>query len=99
MGELAEDEYYCIQFDRTPKTPAEVPWGDWEYTKDPSYVFKGAFKKAFHLPEEQGQATVYWWVRVVRKTGADENGKPVGVDISPPSEKWILFLEAKPRDA
>ena len=51
--------------------------------RTPATWLRSAFLAPFHLPSEQGQAEVYWWVRVVRKTGEDENGKPVGVDIEP----------------
>jgi hypothetical protein len=32
----------------------------------------------------------------VRKTGEDDAGKPVGVDLSMPSEERTLILEPKP---
>ncbi len=96
VGELAEDEYYHVHLERPPKTVGEEWWGDYVYTKETSYLAEGAFLAPFHLPEVQGQAVVYWWVRAVRKTGEDENGKPIGIDISLPSEKWALILDPKP---
>lgn len=96
VGELAEDEYYCVQFERPPKTTAEEWYGDYVYTQETSYLAEGPFLAPFHLPEVQGQAVVYWWVRVVRKTGEDEYGKPIGIDLSLPSQDWTLILDPKP---
>jgi hypothetical protein len=96
VGELAADEYYHVHLERPPKTAAEQWYGDYVYTKEVSYLAEGAFLAPFHLPEEQGPAVVYWWVRVVRKTGEDETGKPIGIDISLPSQKWTLILDPKP---
>jgi hypothetical protein len=93
---LAEDEYYRLEFDRPQITEGMVPYGDYVFVKDNEYLWEKAALAPFHPPEVQGEAVVYWWVRVVRKTGEDENGKPVGVDVSPPSVKWVLILETKP---
>lgn len=95
-GGLAEDEYYRLEFDRPPTTEGMVPYGDYVFVKESDYLWEKAALAPFHPPEVQGDAVVYWWVRVVRKTGEDENGKPVGVDISSPSVKWVLILEPKP---
>jgi hypothetical protein len=99
VGELAEDEYYSLQLDRPPKTQAMQPYGDYLYLKETEYLLEGPFLAPFHPPAEHGDATVYWWVQVVRKTGEDKEGKPVGLDISAPSDKWILIVEPKPDDA
>jgi hypothetical protein len=96
VAELAQDEFYKVEFDRPPVTEAMLPYGDYVFVKDSEYLWEGSALAPFHPPEVQGEAVVYWWVRVVRKTGEDENGKPVGVDISPPSDKWTLVLEPKP---
>ena len=93
---LAQDEYYRLEFDRPQLTEGMVPYGDYVFVKDSEYLWEKAALAPFHPPEVQGDAVVYWWVRVVRKTGEDENGKPVGVDVSPPSVKWVLILEPKP---
>jgi hypothetical protein len=99
VGKLAPDEYYRLDLERPPQTEAQKWYGDYVFTKDTTFLVEGAFLAPFHLPAEQGQASVYWSVRVVRQTGVDENGKPVGVDISQPSEKRIFRLEPKPSDA
>jgi hypothetical protein len=99
VGVLAQDEYYRLELDRPPTAEGMVPYGDWVFVKEPEYVLQGSFLAPFHPPEAQGEGTVYWWVRVVRKTGEDENGKPIGVDISAPSERRTLILEPKPADA
>jgi len=96
VGELAEDEYYRLEFDRSPTTEGMEPYGDYVFVKDNQYLWEKAALAPFHPPEVQGDAMVYWWVRAVRKTGEDENGKPLGIDISPPSDKWVLILEPKP---
>jgi len=99
VGELAEDEYYRIDLERPVSTAGTTAYGDYAYSKEPKYVLGGAFLDPFHPPEPQGDSAVYWWVRVVRKTGEDAIGKPLGVDLSPTSEKRILIVEAKPADA
>jgi hypothetical protein len=96
VGALGADEYYHVHLERPPKTQAEEWYGDYVYTRETAYLAEGAFLAPFHPPEVQGPAVVYWWVRVVRKTGEDENGKPLGVDISLPSQKRSLFLDPKP---
>jgi hypothetical protein len=96
VGDLAEDEYYHLHLERRPRTPQEPWYGDYVYTKDTQFLAEGAFLAPFHPSEEHGQGVVYWWVRVVRKTGEDTNGKPVGVDISPSSEERTLNVEPKP---
>jgi hypothetical protein len=96
VAELAEDEYYRLEFDRPPTTEGMEPYGDYVFLKENEYLWEKAALAPFHPPDVQGEAVVYWWVRVVRRTGEDENGKPVGVDISTPSDKWTLILETKP---
>jgi hypothetical protein len=96
VGELAEDEYYHLHLERRPAREGQEWYGDYVYTKEPEYLAEVAFLAPFHAPEEVGKATVYWWVRVVRKTGEDENGKPTGVDIGAHSEERTLVLDPKP---
>lgn len=96
VGELAEDEYYHLHLERRPTTEGQEWYGDYVYTKKPEYWAEVAFLAPFHAPEEVGRATVYWWVRVVRKTGEDENDKPTGVDIGAHSEERTLILDPKP---
>lgn len=96
VGELAEDEYYHVHMERRPRTAQEPWYGDYVYTKDSQFLAEGAFLAPFHPAQEHGHGIVYWWVRVVRKTGEDQNGKPIGIDISPSSEERTLILEPKP---
>lgn len=96
IGELAEDEYYHVHVERPPKTEGEQWYGDYVYTKDVEQLLEGAFLAPFHPPADQGHGIVYWWVRVVRKTGEDYSGKPVGIDISPHSERRTFISEPKP---
>jgi hypothetical protein len=96
VGDLAKDEYYHLHMERRPATEGEDWYGDYVYTKDTSYLAEGAFLAPFHPPADRGEALVYWWVRVVRKTGEDESGKPTGVDIGAHSEERMLRLEPKP---
>jgi hypothetical protein len=98
VGELAEDEYYHLHLERPPQTDTAQWYGDYVFTKDTEYLIGGSFLAPFHPPEVQGDATVYWWVRVVRKTGEDESGKPTGVDVGEHSERRTLILEPKPED-
>lgn len=96
VGDLAEDEYYVLEFYRPPKTAAIQPWGDFIYLKETAFVWEGSFKDPFHLPEVDGDAVVEWWVRVAHKTGEDSSGKPIGIDISAPSERRTVILRPKP---
>jgi hypothetical protein len=98
VGELAEDEYYHLHLERPPKTDVQQWYGDYVYRKDTEYLLEGAFLAPFHLPAEQGDAVVNWWVRVVRKIGEDDSGKPLGVDVSGHSEKRTLIIEPKPEN-
>lgn len=96
VGELSEDEYYHLHLERPPPTQGVDWWGDWVYTKATEYVLEQPFLVPFHLAREHGSAEGYWWVRVVRKTGEDESGKPLGVDIGAPSERRTVILEPRP---
>ena len=96
VGELAADEYYALEFYRPPQTADMQPYGDYVFLKETEFLWEGAFLAPFHPPEAQGEAVVYWWVRVVRKTGEDENGKPLGTDLSLPSPKRTMILDPKP---
>jgi hypothetical protein len=96
VGELDEDEYYHLHIERPPPIEGIEWWGDYVFTKDTQYVLNKAFMVPFHLAKEHGAAPAYWWVRVVRKTGEDENGKPIGVDVGLPSERRTLIIEPRP---
>jgi hypothetical protein len=96
VGELAEDEYYRIDLDRPVQREGMIPaYGDWFHVKEPRFVWSGNASAPFHPPGTEGDAQVYWWVRVVRKTGQDEAGRLIGADISPLSEERFLILEPK----
>lgn len=96
VGDLTEDEYYCVHLDAYRESD-RAPWyGDYAFTKDSSFLVGDAFLAPFHPPQLQGRAMVYWWVSIVRKTGQDQSGKPVGVEISPPSAKRLFVTESKP---
>jgi len=99
VGQLASDEYYHLHLERRPTTALEPWYGDYVFTKDTQYVVGGTFLDPFHPSAEHGFGEVYWWVRVVRKTGESPEGKPLGIDLSPPSEERTLILEPKPRDS
>mgnify|MGYP001819546887 CR=1 FL=1 len=96
VGRLAEGEFYHVHMERPPVVEGLEWYGDYVYTKDTTLLVAQSFLAPFHLAAEHGQAKVDWWVRVVRKTGEDENGKPVGVDISPHSAKWHFIVEPRP---
>jgi hypothetical protein len=98
VGDLAEDEYYHVHLERPPKSEAVEWWGDYVYTKEPEFLAGMDFLAPFHYSADYGHAVVYWWVRVVRKTGEGPDGKPVGQDIGAHSEKRTLILEPKPED-
>jgi len=99
VGELAENEYYHVHLERRPRTAEEEWYGDYIYTKETEYRAQGTFIAPFHPAAATGTGVVYWWVRVVEKIGEDENGKPLGVDVSPSSEERTLLLDPKPEDS
>jgi hypothetical protein len=99
VGALAADEYYQVSFERPPQTEGMEYYGDYDFVQEPKFLFSDAFLAPFHPPEVQGEATVYWWVQLVHKTGETADGKPLGVAISPPSERWTLVIAPKPDDA
>lgn len=96
VGPLAHDEYYHLHLERRPQVVGQEWYGDYVYIKDTQFLAEGAFLAPFHPPKEYGQGMVYWWVRVVRKTGENEDGKPMGVDIGEFSGERMLVLDAKP---
>jgi hypothetical protein len=96
VGELGEDEYYHVHLERRPTTPGQEWYGDYVFTKETQFRAEVPFLAPFHYSVEHGQANVYWWVRVVKKTDQDQAGKPTGVDISPYSEERTLVLDPKP---
>ncbi len=99
MGELAEDEYYRVDLYRPSVSEGLAVYGDSVLSKEARVVLQRSFLAAFHPPEVQGDAEVEWWVTAVRKTGEDENGKPITLDLGAPSGKWILIFDPKPEDA
>jgi hypothetical protein len=99
VGKLAENEYYHVHLERRPRTAGEEWYGDYVFTKETEYRAQGPFIAPFHPAAAGGTGVVYWWVRVVEKIGEDENGKPLGVDISPSSEERTLLLDPKPDDS
>ena len=96
VGELATDEYYHLHLERRPSAVGQDWYGDYVYTKETEFLADQSFLAPFHQPADRGDAVVYWWVRVVRKTGEDENGKPTGVDIGRFSEERTLIVAPKP---
>jgi hypothetical protein len=96
VGDLGEDEYYHLHLERRPEAEGQEWYGDYVYTRENEYLAEAEFLAPFHPPAEYGKGMVHWWVRVVRKTGEDENGKPVGIDISAHSEERTLILDSKP---
>jgi hypothetical protein len=96
VGELTADEYYHVHLDRPPQTEGEQWYGDYVFSKDTTLLLEQSFLAPFHLGAEYGSAVVYWWVRVVRKTGEDANGKPLGIDIGLPSERRFFIVEPRP---
>jgi hypothetical protein len=96
VGELAEDEYYHIHLERRPVHEGQQWYGDYVYTKETSFLADQSFLQPFHQSPQHGKATVFWWVRVVRQTGEDEAGKPVGIDVGALSEERTLILDPGP---
>jgi hypothetical protein len=84
-----------LHLERRPRAEGEEWYGDYIFTKDTEYRAEGAFLDPFHSSADHGQALVYWWVWVVHKMGQDENGKPLGLDLSSYSEERTLLLDPK----
>ena len=99
VGKLAEDEFYHLHLERRPRVTGQSWYGDYVLTRDTQFRADETFLAPFHPPAAEGIGTVYWWVRVVRKTGVDQDGKPVGVDVSMSSEERTLLVDPKPSDS
>lgn len=99
VGTLAPDEFYHLHLERRPQVPGQSWYGDYILTRDTEFRADETFLAPFHPPSVEGIGRVYWWVRVVRQTGVDQNGKPVGVDVSTSSEERTLLLDPKPSDS
>jgi len=99
VGTLAADEFYHLHLERRPQAAGQSWYGDYVLTRDTQFRASEAFLAPFHPSATEGVGIVYWWVRVVRQTGVDQNGKPVGVDVSPDSEERTLLLDPKPADS
>lgn len=96
VGELEEDEFYALKLERRPQTSTQPWWSGEVLLKETNYVLEGDFLAPFHYASEHGDAMVYWWVRVVRKTGEDTSGQPESIDIGALSEERLLILDPKP---
>jgi hypothetical protein len=98
VEQLGKDEFYHVHMERPPVADGLEWYGDYVYTTDTTLLVEQSFLAPFHLTAEHGQAKVDWWVRIVRRTGEDANGKPVGEDVSPHSVKWHFVVEPRPDD-
>lgn len=98
-GNLAADEFYHLHLERRPEVAGQSWYGDYVLTRDTQFRADETFLAPFHPPASEGMGTVYWWVRVVRQTGVDHNGKPIGVDVSASSSERTLLLDPKPADS
>jgi len=96
VGQLAEDEYYYLHLEAYRKMDDAHWYGDYIFTKDTTLEIEPDFLAPFHPPEQDGQAVVTWWVHVARKTGENEHGKPLGVELGAPSPKRTFVTEPKP---
>jgi hypothetical protein len=85
VGELPADAYYeiTVAYSHLGETwYDEVPW-----TQDTSWVLS----EHQYLLELSDDGQFRWSVQVVRQTGVDDNGSPVGVPLSSPSEMRTLL--------
>lgn len=96
VGQLAADEYYYLHLDAYRQMDDSHWYGDYIFTKDTTLEIEPGFLAPFHPPQQDGFGEVRWWVHVVRKTSEDEHGKPQGVDLGHPSQKWTFVTEPKP---
>ncbi|MBN1660773.1 MAG: hypothetical protein JXA93_20430 [Anaerolineae bacterium] len=99
VGTLAADEFYHLHLERRPGAAGQSWYGDYVLTRDTQFRADETFLAPFHPPAAEGVGTVHWWVRVVRQTGVDQNGKPIGLDVSMSSEERVLLLDPKPSDS
>jgi hypothetical protein len=95
-GQLAEDEFYHVHLEACRQMDGSHWYGVCVSTKDTTLEIEPGFLDPFHPPNQDGFAEVEWWVHVVRKTGEDEHGKPQGVALGHPSQRWTFIAEPKP---
>lgn len=85
VGELPLGAYYevTVAYSRLGETwYDEVPW-----TQDTSWTLSDHG----YLLDLSDDGQFRWSVQVVRQTGADANGNPTGIPLSPPSDVWTLI--------
>ncbi len=84
VGVLPRDAYYVITvaFYRL----GEVWYDDTPWTEDTSW----ALGEHDYLLDLSDDGQFQWSVQVMRQTGLDDDGKPIGNAISPSSETWSL---------
>jgi hypothetical protein len=96
VGQLAQDEFYCLHLDAYRERDDTHWYGDYLFTKEHTLEITPEFLAPFHPTEADGRAAVHWWVEVVRKTGENEQGKPLGVELSESGRMQTFVTEAKP---
>ena len=84
VGQLADEEHYKITVAYTHRGQTwydEIPW-----TRDTSWLLS----EHRYLLDLCDDGLYHWSVQVVRRTGVDAEGKPVGTPLSPMSEERTL---------
>ncbi len=85
VGELPADAYYAITVAYSHEGDTwydEVPW-----TRDTSW----ALSEHQYLLDLSDDGQFRWSVQVVRQTGVDADGRPMGLPLSAPSRVRTLF--------
>jgi hypothetical protein len=85
VGELPPDARFVITLAYTHLGATwydEVPW-----TRETSWILS----EHSYLLDLSDDGQYQWLVQVVRQTGVNANGQPVGVPLSPPSEVRTLL--------
>jgi hypothetical protein len=89
VGSLPSDAYYVPSltfFHYGEKWTDETPW-----LKDCTW----RLSDHAYLLTLSDDGVYRWSVRVMRKTGVDAQGRPVGVPVSPASEVWTFHWTAQ----
>jgi hypothetical protein len=91
IGTLAPDAYYVITVAYTPASALDQTWLDeTPWIKNTQWTLS----EHGYLPGLSADGQFRWSVQVMRKTGADAQGKPTGTPLSPMSKVRMLTWKA-----
>jgi hypothetical protein len=89
VGELPADAFYMVSVAYVHL--GEIWFDDVPWSKDTSWTLT----QHTYLRDLSDNDEFRWSVQVVRQTGTDDGGKPVGVPLSPKSEERLVIWKTE----